>query len=161
MTAHLLTLRRKLAGGFLLGALVPLLISASLVYMKTSSGLRRIERAQLVESTAAVENTMAQQQQAGLGLTAASVGFPNDVARHSGAKLTRDLWAMVQALNLVQAEVHDVHGRLLAQASVLPSPRPLGHSRSSFSFQAYLGKLWLVSNVPIRADGGRGAPLDD
>jgi HD-GYP domain-containing protein (c-di-GMP phosphodiesterase class II) len=159
MTSRYLTLRRRLATGFLLGALVPLVVFSLLIYMKTSSGLHRIEKAQLAESTTAIENTMAQEQQAGLNAAVASGSFTNRLKQRAHSELTRDLWTMVQTLNLVQAEVLDARGHLLARASIIPSPRPLGHGNSSFSFQTYLGKLWLVSNVPIRTKGSEGAPL--
>jgi HD-GYP domain-containing protein (c-di-GMP phosphodiesterase class II) len=63
---------------------------------------------------------------------------------------------MVQGLNLVQAQVVDVHGRLLARYSMLPKPQAIGLSRSAPSFQTYLDKLWVVAPIPIRSRGRTG-----
>jgi HD-GYP domain-containing protein (c-di-GMP phosphodiesterase class II)/HAMP domain-containing protein len=128
-------------------------------YFKTSAGLHGIENRQLASSTTAVEKGMAQYLTGSVSSYAASQPFVDAVVRGDRARATRSLLGIMQTLNLVQAQVLGVDGRLLARVSMLPSPRSIGTGHSAFSFQTYLGKPWVVVSIPILADGRRGKPV--
>jgi hypothetical protein len=129
------SLRRKFALAILCSALPPLVVFSAVNYLRTSAGLHHIQNGLLADSTALVQQNMAQQVAEGARPYAALRGFGEEVSRGDRAGVAVSLQEMVQGLNLVQAQVVDVHGRLLARYSMLPKPQAIGLSRSAPSFQ--------------------------
>jgi HD-GYP domain-containing protein (c-di-GMP phosphodiesterase class II) len=150
------TLRRKFALAILCSALLPLVVFSAVNYLQTSAGLHHIENGLLAGSTALVRQDMAQQVADGVRPFAASPGFGEEVSQGDTTRTAVTLRAMVQNLNLVQAQVIDLHGDLLSRFSMLPKPQAIGLSASAASFQIYLDKLWVVAPIPIRSSGRAG-----
>ena len=150
------SLRRKFVLAIVCSTLPPLVVFSAFTYLRTSAGLRHIENGLLASSTVQVREDMAQQVASGTRPYAASTAFGAEVAQGDRAGITSTLQEIVQNLNLVQAEVVDTHGRLLARFSVLPKPQAIGQSATVPSFQTYLGKLWAVAPVTIRSQGRLG-----
>jgi HAMP domain-containing protein len=155
MRLRSLSLRSKFALAILCAALPPLLVFSAVNYLRTSAGLHRIENGLLTESTTLVRQGMAKEIGAGARPYAAQPGFVAAVSSGDKARAARTLEDMVQSLNLVQAQVSGADGRLISRFTILPKPRTIPWSEAP-TFQAYLGKLWVVAPIAIRARGRTG-----
>ena len=150
------SLRRKVALAILCSTLPPLVVFGAVNYLRTSAGLHHIQNGLLAQSTASVRQDMAQQVTVGVQPYATLPRFGAEVSQGDTAGAAESLRHIVTDLNLVQAQVVDTHGRLLARFSVLSKPRAIGSRGSAPSFQSYLGKLWVVAPIAIRSQGRTG-----
>ena len=153
------TLRRKFALAFLGSALVPLAVFSAVNYFRTSAGLKEIETRLVQTSAAAVESEAAQQQAAGIAPFTVSASFIRSVARSDRRAAGAAAWSILENRNLVQVDVRGADGRMLAQASILPSARRIRIDRTGYAFQSYLGKPWVICSVPVTTDGRSGRRL--
>jgi HD-GYP domain-containing protein (c-di-GMP phosphodiesterase class II) len=109
----------------------------------------------LTASTSQVQQDMARRTADGARPYATLPAFGGAVANGDRADTISLLRRLVENLNLAQAQV-DLGGRVFSRFSVLPKPHVLTARGSDPSFQDYLGKLWVVSAIPIRAEGRSG-----
>jgi len=149
------SLRHTFALALLCAAVLPLLVFSAVNYLRTSAGLHRIEDGMLADATVLVQQDMARQIADGARPYAALRAFGQAVGNGDRAQTRSSLREMVENLNLAQAQVV-VGGRLLSRFSVLPTSRPIACDGARPSFQAYLGKLWVVAPIKVRSNGRTG-----
>jgi HD-GYP domain-containing protein (c-di-GMP phosphodiesterase class II)/HAMP domain-containing protein len=154
-----MSLGRKFAVAFLCCALLPLLLAATLAYVRTSSGLRGIENRQLTDAASAMVSAVAQYETTLTAPYTAAPQFAAAVVSRDRTGLTDTLTGMLETPNMLQAQVLDSERRLLAQATVLESPAVIGDPAGGVAFRTYLGKLWAVTATPIHDPKQRGTSL--
>jgi HD-GYP domain-containing protein (c-di-GMP phosphodiesterase class II)/HAMP domain-containing protein len=150
------SLRRKFALAFLGSALLPLAVFSAVNYLRTSAGLEQIESRLVATSTAAVADSVAQQQSERIAPFAVSSEFASMVAGGDRTAAAAAAVHILQAGNLVQVDIRDAGGALLGRATLLPTARRIAAGRRGYAFLTYLGKPWVVSSVPVTWQGHGG-----
>ena len=158
-------LRMKLTLAFVCCALVPLLASAAVIYVRTTGGLTRIEDQVLTTASTAARNDLAEQQFQQVTSLTSSGPLQKLIARGGSKAASLMLSDLVVDHGFTEAQVVDGKGSLLASVSEFESPVALSYlhpgssGQPTFDFQNYLGEVLLVTAQPMTVASSKATTL--